>query len=74
MRQTVTLKAVFRKCHAPDEVFLSNYNDVPKEYKEIIEKQQGLGCCGDAIPGHWCNRPTRKCFWYTEDEQVPHGE
>lgn len=55
-------------CTAPDELFLPDWNDIPKEYQDQIE-EYGMPCEGGGVPGIWC----KDCHWlgnYGYDEDL----
>ena len=72
------------RCTAPSEVFAVCYDDVPEQYRRVIEGQGGLPCAGDGVPGAWClSHMLFGCFWaivsdvtlrYYRDEATPGQE
>jgi len=50
------------RCKAPQEIFLPNWDDVPPQYKQIIEAQEGLPCDGGGMAGAWCLK-NGGCYW-----------
>lgn len=46
------------ECHAGEELF-GEWEKVPDDAKQIINRQKGLPCDGGGMPGHWCSR----CYW-----------
>lgn len=45
-------------CGAP-EVLFGEWDDVPSDLKEQVDKQNGLPCDGGGVPGEWCS----DCQW-----------
>lgn len=42
-------------CHASEDYFLE-WEDIPQEVKDEIERNGGIPCEGGGVPGDWCTR------------------
>lgn len=49
-------------CKAPDDFFLSEWEDIPEESRNLIDANNGLPCEGGGVPGTWCY----SCPWRGE--------
>ena len=46
-------------CDAPDEVFAPTWEEIPEQFREMIDEMNGLRCDGGGVPGPWCE----PCCW-----------
>lgn len=60
---------------ADDKLFSAeNFDDLPRVWQQIIDTQHGLPCDGGGVPGEWCNRGLRHCYWFGGEEQHEEDE
>ena len=56
-------------CHAPDDVFVPEYDDMSPECRAIIEARNGIPCEGGGVPGPWCEDSLLSfCPWAKHEE------
>jgi hypothetical protein len=56
-------------CHAPDDVFEPEWDDIDPEHREIMEDRGGIPCEGGGVPGPWCEgNVLSPCPWAKREE------
>ena len=57
------------RCTAPEILSTPNYEDIPQEMREQLEKDfpRGMGCEGGLVPGWWCLGLATQCKYLEEE-------
>ena len=56
-------------CKIPKHLLMTEYADLPEDFKKYLDRIRGLPCDGGGEPGRWCTRDIlRRCKYYEEGD------